>query len=83
MGSTAYGPRKDRIMRDASISQLDLEDEPTAKTCAECKGAGTVVHETGTRYTVSTCAWCKGSGRIPVSQTMRAVTVPQCPKAKT
>jgi DnaJ-class molecular chaperone len=49
------------------------EDIPTAKTCPECRGEGTRVIETGTRYTVETCRWCRGSGRVPVSGQMKAI----------
>ena len=52
-----------------SISQLDIEEMPTAKTCKECNGSGTRITETGTRYTASSCKFCNGSGRIPVSGT--------------
>ncbi len=60
-------------MKLVNISQLDLEDAPTAKTCPECEGSGTLTLESGTRYTVKTCMWCKGSGRIPVSGVFPAI----------
>lgn len=47
---------------------FDDAEEPTAKTCPECKGEGTLTITVGTRYTVKTCGWCKGKGRVPVSQ---------------
>lgn len=62
-------------MRSVDVSTLDMDDVPTAKTCPECEGSGTLTLESGTRYTVKTCMWCKGSGRIPVSGVMPAVHV--------
>ena len=45
----------------------DLDEEPTAKTCPECKGSGQWVKESRNTYAGGTCKWCKGTGRIPVS----------------
>jgi len=57
-----------------SVSQLDEDEIPTAKTCNECRGEGRVTLEDGTRYTVATCRWCMGSGRVPMaSGTMERV----------
>lgn len=60
-------------MKSASVAELDFDEAPTAKTCPECHGEGTMIVESGTRYTVKQCPWCKGSGRIPVSGVMPAV----------
>ncbi len=62
-------------MKATNVSGLDYDhdDAPTAKTCQECHGEGSMVVENGTRYTVKQCRWCKGTGRIPVSGTMPAV----------
>lgn len=64
-------------MKSTSVRDLDMDDVPTAKTCPECRGGGTITIELGTRYTVATCKWCKGSGRIPVSGEIPAVLDPK------
>lgn len=40
------------------------DDEPTAKTCPECKGEGFLVVERGNYYRGEKCKWCKGTGRV-------------------
>lgn len=63
--------------RGTNVSQLDMDEIPTAKTCPECKGNGFVVIERGNIHRGKTCEWCKGEGRIPVSGMIPAVLDPK------
>lgn len=49
------------------MKTLEIDEEPTAKTCPECKGEGLQRIETGTSYKVGPCAFCRGTGRVPMS----------------
>lgn len=63
-----------KAWRPARVDELDVDEEmPTAKTCSDCKGSGTYIKESGTRYTASTCRFCNGHGRIPISGVIPAV----------
>lgn len=64
-------------MKAASVAQLDMDEIPTAKTCADCKGSGQWVKETVSSYSGGICRFCKGSGRIPVSGEMPAIIDPR------